>query len=72
MSNVTAFPSDNTTPQQALLQAEEELGTMDHVAVVYMLEGEDVPRLTCSSMHPVDLNFLGTALQHYSMRYLRE
>ncbi len=70
--DVEIFPSDKLSPQQAFLQADDELDEMEHVAIIYMRKGEDVPRLTCSSMQPVDMNFLGAALQHYSMRYMRE
>jgi hypothetical protein len=69
---IEVFPSDHIDPRQALLQADEELDEMESVAIVYFRRGEDVPRLTCSSMPPMELNFLGTALQHYSMRFMRE
>ena len=69
---IDVFPSDKITPQQALLQATEELDEMDCVAIVYLTKGGDCPRLTCSSMNPVDVNFLGFALQNYSLRYLKE
>jgi len=69
---IDIFPSDKITPQQALLQADEEMGEMDCVAIVYMVKDELHPRLTCSSMQPVDMNFLGLALQNYSLRYLKE
>jgi len=66
--SVTPFPSENMTPRQALLWAEKEADNMEQVAIVYMIEGENHPKLTVSSMQPVDMMFLGTALQHYSMR----
>jgi hypothetical protein len=69
---IDVFPSQKITPQQALLQATEELETMEHIAIVYMTKDELHPRLTCSSMQPVDMNFLGLALQNYSLRYLKE
>lgn len=68
---IETFPSNRVTPQQALLTA-GNVEDMEHVAIVYMVKGEETPRLTCSDMQPVDMNFLGTALQHYSMRYLNE
>jgi len=70
--SVTIFPSDKSTPQQVLLAVEEILGDIDHMAIVYMPKGEIHPRLTCSSMLPVDMNFLGLALQNYSMKYLQD
>ena len=69
---IDVFPSDKITPQQSMLQAEEELDSMDLVAIIYIRKGELHPRLTCSSMTPSDMNFLATALEHYSMKYLLE
>ena len=67
---VEAFPSLLKTPQQALLQATAEVDDIDQIAIIYMRKGEDSPRLTCSTMQPVDMNYLGFALQHYSVGYL--
>ena len=69
---VDVFPSDKISPQQAFLQAEAEIGTMQHVAIVYMVKDELHPRLTCSTMMPVDMSFLGFALQNHSLRYLKD
>jgi len=69
---IDVFASDKITPQQAFLQAEEEMDDMECVAIVYLTKDGDSPRLTCSSMNPVDINFLGFALQNYSLRYLKE
>jgi len=69
---VTVFPSDKSSPQQVLLAVGEILDDIDHLAVVYMPKGAIHPRLTCSSMLPVDMNFLGLALQNYSMKYLKD
>ena len=69
---VDVFPSSKITPQQALLQAQEEVDSMEAVAIVYLVKDQDSPRLTCSSMNPIDINFLGFALQNYSLRYLKE
>ena len=66
--SVTPFPSKNMTPRQSLLEATKAVDDMDQVAIVYILKGEAHPRLTTSAMMPVDINFLGVALQHYSMR----
>ena len=65
--SVTPFPSREMTPRQALLYAEEAVDEMAHVAIVYMMKDENHPRLTVSSCMPVDINFLGVALQHYSL-----
>jgi len=65
--SVTPFPSDTMTPRQALLYAEEAVDEMQYVAVVYMMKNENHPRLTVSSCFPVEINFMGVALQHYSM-----
>jgi len=69
---VDVFPSDKCSPQQALLQADEDVDKMEHVAIVYLRKGEIHPRLTCSTMLPTDMNFLGTALSHYSMIYMKD
>ena len=68
--SVEPFPSLVKTPQQALLQATKEVDNIDQIAIIYMRKGEDSPRLTCSTMQPVDMNFLGFALQNYSLSYL--
>ena len=60
------------TPQQCLLEAVSQEDTMEMCVVVYMVKGEDCPRLTCSSMCPSDMNFLGFALQSYSLRSMKE
>jgi len=69
---VDVFPSDKITPQQALLYAEEELGDMASVAIVWLTKDGIHPRLTVSTMKPVDLNFMGVALQQHSLRYLKD
>ena len=69
---VSVLPTDKQSPQQVLLNAENELDDIEQIAVVYIRKGEQSPRLTCSSMSPSDLNFLGAALQHYSMKFLVE
>ena len=72
MSKVTPFPSKKKSPQQAILEVESDISEMESVAIVYIRKGELHPRLTCSSMLPVDMNFLGLALSQYSLRYLKE
>jgi len=69
---VKVFPSDTSTPQQTLLSVEDIIDDIDHLAIVYMPKGAIHPRLCCSSMLPVDMNFLGLALQNYSMKYLKD
>ena len=66
---IETFPSKHITPEQALLTV-GNVEDIEQLAIVYMLKGEENPRLTCSDMMPVDMNFLGVALQHYSLRYL--
>lgn len=70
--SIDVLPTSKQTPQQAILNAETELSDMEQVAVVYIRKGEHHPRLTCSSMTPADMNFMGVALQHYSMKFLLE
>ena len=69
---IKVFPSDKSTPQQTLLKATEVVGEMDHVAVIYIPKGKIHPFLYCSSMLPVDMNFLGAALQNYSLSYMED
>lgn len=66
--SVTPFPSKKMTPEQALLHAQKDSEDMEYVAIAYILKGEDHPRLTCSSMQPIDVHFLGTAVQNYAMK----
>ena len=69
---VELFPSDKITPHQAIIQLNDdiEVGEIDQIAIVYIRKGEYNPRLTCSSMTPSDMNFLGFALQNHSLKYL--
>ena len=62
------------TPQQALLEAQGIHDEMDHVAIVYMRKGDlkGTPHLTCSSMSPSDMNFLGFALQEHSLAHMKD
>jgi len=69
---IEVFPSETQDPRQALLHAESDVSNMEQVAIVYMRRGEMHPTLTCSSMMPVDLHFLGMALQMHAMKYLTE
>ena len=56
------------TPQQALLEATGQQENMSKCVVLYMEKGDEMPKLTCSSMSPVDLHFLGFALQNYATK----
>ena len=69
---VDVLPTERQSPQQAFLNAESEIEDMESVAIVWFRKGEAHPRLTCSSMSPVDMNFLGYSLQHYSLKYLKD
>ena len=62
------------TPQQALLEAQGIQDDMDHVAIIYMRKGDlnGTPHLTCSSMSPSDMNFLGFALQEHSLSHMKD
>ena len=59
-------------PEQCLLEAGKACADMEVCAVVYIQKGEEHPRLTTSSMKPTDMNFLGLALQQYSLKYIRD
>ena len=69
---VEVLKTGKWTPEQALLHAQSTQDDMDHVAIVYMRKDEDVPRLIHSNMQPVDLNFLGLAVQLHSMKFIKE
>jgi len=60
------------TPQQALLHAQSTQDDMHHCAIVFIRKDEDVPRLIYSDMQPVDMNFLGLAVQLHSMKFMKE
>ena len=53
------------TPVQALthLLNDEEIAVC---AVVYRRKGENSPRVTCSSMKPMEVYFFGGALQEFA------
>jgi hypothetical protein len=55
-----------------MLQVESDIDEMESVIIVYMKKGELHPRMTCSSMLPVDMNFMGFAITQHSLRYLKE
>jgi len=60
------------SPTQALLKAMGDKDEMDIVAVAYIKKDEDFPRLTCSSMTPTQMNFLGFALQTHALDIIKE
>ena len=62
------------TPQMALLEAQNIQEDMEHVAVIWLNKGdvEGTPHLTCSTMRPVDMNFLGFALQQHSLKKMTD
>ena len=62
------------TPEMALLEAQNIQDDMDHVAVIWLNKGDlnGVPHLTCSTMRPVDMNFLGFALQQHSLKNMTD
>ena len=69
---IELFPSKKSTPQQTLLKATEELEDMECVAVIFLKKNALHPYLYCSTMKPVDMNFLGAALQNYSLEYMKD
>ena len=60
------------TPQMCLLEAQNVQDEMDHCAIVFIRKDEDIPRLIYSEMNPVDMNFLGLAVQIHSLKFLKE
>ena len=56
------------TPQQAILQVTNDIPNITKCVVLYMQKGEEVPRVTASSMDAVDLHFFGFALQTFALR----
>jgi hypothetical protein len=64
--SVEPFPSKNLTPQQALLYAGDDVDDMEYVVIAYMPKGANHARLTVSACQPIDIHFIGTALQRYA------
>ncbi len=60
------------SPSQALLAALDHCDDMEFVAVAYVKKKGGVPHLTLSSMSPADMNFLGFALQTYSVESMKD
>ena len=69
---IEVFPSDDITPQQALLSAEQDLDDILHLAIIYVKKGEYTPRLTISDMDVKDLYFLGGAIQEFALNEIRD
>ncbi len=69
---VDVLDTGKWTPQQALLQAEGDVDDMTQCVVLYMKKGEETPRVTASSMGPVDLHFFGFALQTFACERMKE
>jgi hypothetical protein len=72
ISVVDVLHTGKWTPQQALLEAQTTQDDMDQVAVVFIRKDEDIPRLIYSDMKPVDMNFLGLAVQLHSLKFMKE
>ncbi len=62
------------TPEMALLEAQNCQDEMNHVAIIWLKKGDldGTPHLTCSTMRPVDMNFLGFALQQHSLKHMTD
>ncbi len=62
------------SPMQALIEAQKLESDMAHVAIIWMEKSDlsGTPHLTCSSMNPSDMNFLGFALQEHSLSHMRD
>ena len=62
------------SPMQAILEAQKIESEMEHVAIIWMRKNEltGTPHLTCSSMTPSDMNFLGFALQEHSLSHMKD
>ena len=71
---VDVIPTGKWSPIQAILEAKNIHETMEHVAIIWMERGDlnGTPRLTCSSMSPSDMNFLGFALQDHSLSNMKD
>ena len=69
---VDVLDTGDWSPRQALLKAMGDEEQIDYVAVAYVRKGEEFPRLTCSSMKPLEMNFLGFALQSYALETMKE
>ena len=69
---VDVLDTGTWNPSQAILQAQGGQDDMRVCAIAYIEEGEEMPRLTCSSMKPIELHLLGVALQQYALESMKE
>jgi hypothetical protein len=69
---VDVLDTGTWNPEQALLEAQHHQDSMRCVAIAYIEKDEEFPRLTCSSMKPIDIHLLGVALQEYALEIMRE
>jgi len=69
---VDVLDTGEWSPTQALLKAMGDKENMEFVAIAYIRKDESFPRLTCSSMKPIEMNFLGFALQSYALDTMKE
>ena len=69
---VDVLNTKSWSPSQALLQAQGVQEGMRCVAIAYIAKDEEFPRITCSSMKPVDMYFLGGAIQQYALETMKE
>ena len=62
------------SPMQAIIEAQKITDEMEHVAIIWMEKDclNGTPHLTCSSMSPSDMNFLGFALQEHSLSHMTD
>ena len=74
MAEVTNINTGKWSPEQAIREAKGIQDEMAHVAIIWMEKGDlnGTPHLTCSSMRPVDMNFLGFALQEHSLSHMKD
>lgn len=72
MSDVDVLDTAKWSPHQALLKALDYVDDMEFVAVTYMEKSGGVPHLVLSTMSPADMNFLGFALQNYSVSFMKD
>jgi len=69
---IEVMDTDKRSPQQTLLKSMDFVEEMDHVIVAYVPKGKDHIVMYCSTMKPVDMNFIGFALQNHSLSFMED
>ena len=69
---VDVLDTGEWNPQQALLKAMSYEDEIDFCAIAYIRKGADTPSLLYSTMSPIDMHFLGLAMQIHALKHMKE